>query len=137
MPALPTYGSGSGLWPTPTLQDAKGRDRHNQRDGSVRLSLLGEARIWPTPVANEGRNRHLLESAVMKWPTPTASDATGGRAYSKPPSREGGFLLKEITPGALNPVFVEWLMGFPLGWTDLRPLAMRRFRQWWRSHGGF
>jgi hypothetical protein len=24
----------------------------------------------------------------------------------------------------LQPAFVEWMMGWPIGWTDLRPLAM-------------
>lgn len=31
-------------WQTLTVQDANGRDRHNQRDGSVTPSLLGQAR---------------------------------------------------------------------------------------------
>jgi hypothetical protein len=26
--------------------------------------------------------------------------------------------------GKLNPTWVEWLMGWPLGWTDLKPLVM-------------
>ena len=26
--------------------------------------------------------------------------------------------------GKLNPMWVEWLMGWPLGWTDLKPLEM-------------
>jgi hypothetical protein len=26
--------------------------------------------------------------------------------------------------GKLNPVWVEWLMGFPEGWTELKPWAM-------------
>lgn len=32
------------VWQTPTVQDANGRDRHKQRDGSVRLSLLGQVK---------------------------------------------------------------------------------------------
>lgn len=69
-------------------------------------------------------------------PTPRASDATGGAAYRKPPNREGGFGLKEIVRGgALNPEWVEWLMGVPIGWTALQPLAMDRFRQWLEGHG--
>ena len=28
-----------------------------------------------------------------------------------------------------------WLMGWPLGWTDLQPLEMAKFQQWQRSHG--
>jgi len=37
--------------------------------------------------------------------------------------------------GKLNPMWVEWLMGWPLGWTDLRVSAMDKFRQWCDSHG--
>lgn len=40
-----------------------------------------------------------------------------------------------ITHG--NPEFVEWLMGWPQGWTDLKPLEMGRFREWQAQHGGF
>ena len=37
--------------------------------------------------------------------------------------------------GQLNPTWVEWLMGWPLGWTDLKPLAMDRFLPWLHAHG--
>ena len=37
--------------------------------------------------------------------------------------------------GQLNPNWVEWLMGFPIGWTDSNPLAMHRFQQWQLLHG--
>jgi hypothetical protein len=45
------------------------------------------------------------------WPTPRVSMAHG------PSQRE----IAETSPttGSLNPEFVEWLMGFPIGWTDL------------------
>jgi hypothetical protein len=35
----------------------------------------------------------------------------------------------------INPEWLEWLMGWVLGWADLKPLAMDRFRQWRHSHG--
>lgn len=37
--------------------------------------------------------------------------------------------------GALNPAWVEWLMGWPIGWTDLRPLETDKCREWWHWHG--
>jgi hypothetical protein len=37
--------------------------------------------------------------------------------------------------GKLNPTWVEWLMGWPLGWTDLKPLEMDKFQQWQQQHG--
>jgi len=36
----------------------------------------------------------------------------------------------EQNGGRLNPMWVEWLMGWPLGWTDLKPLEMDKFQQW-------
>lgn len=31
---------------------------------------------------------------------------------------------------------VEWLMGWPLGWTDLQPLETGKYRNAQRLHGG-
>jgi hypothetical protein len=43
--------------------------------------------------------------------------------------------LNDQLGGQLNPTWVEWLMGWPLGWTDLKPLATDKFQQWQHSHG--
>lgn len=37
--------------------------------------------------------------------------------------------------GRLSPSFVERMMNWPVGWTDLEPLAMDKYRQWYASHG--
>ena len=37
----------------------------------------------------------------------------------------------------LNPSWVEWLMGWPIGWTDLKPLETDKFRMWPQSPGKF
>ena len=34
-----------------------------------------------------------------------------------------------------DPDFAEWMMGWPIGWTDLVPLEMDKFRLWLHSHG--
>jgi hypothetical protein len=39
--------------------------------------------------------------------------------------------------GPLSPEWSEWIMGWPIGTTDLRPLATDRFQVWRRSHGAF
>jgi hypothetical protein len=39
--------------------------------------------------------------------------------------------------GTLNPEWVEWLMGWPIGWTDLKPLEMDRYRQWLQQHSKY
>ncbi len=35
------------------------------------------------------------------------------------------------------PSLPEWIMGWPIGWTDLKPLETDRFQQWLLSHGKF
>ena len=43
--------------------------------------------------------------------------------------------LNDQIGGQLNPPWVEWLMGWPIGWTDLKPLETDKFQQWLHSHG--
>jgi hypothetical protein len=37
--------------------------------------------------------------------------------------------------GPLNPHWTEWLMGWPEGWTDLKPLETDKFQKWLDAHG--
>ena len=45
--------------------------------------------------------------------------------------------LAKLNGGKPNPEWGEWLMGWVIGWTELQPLAMDRFRKWQQQHGGF
>ena len=75
-------------------------------------------RIWSIPL-----------SAAVFYLTPIASD--GLRSTFKPEtiikSKKGANLAAQIVQqenptsdkAALNPDWVEWLMGFPYGWTDI------------------
>lgn len=98
-----------------------------------------ESGLWPTPrsctamaaenIQNRAKDKFPnLESVVARtlWPTPTTRDHKGGR---KPDTLEASgrgetnSLNDAVTirdqHGALNPEWVEWLQGFPLGWTNL------------------
>jgi len=66
-------------------------------------------------------------------PTPTCQDAKNNAGVAQ--YDRNTWPLNVIAGGSLNPEWVEWLMGWPLGWTDLRPLETDKFRQWLRSHG--
>ena len=76
---------------------------------------------WPTPTVNGNYNRKGasktsgdgLATAVNRWPTPRAFMHKDG--YTD----RGKSNLGEVIGGPLNPTWVEWLMGYPLGWTDL------------------
>ena len=71
--------------------------------------------------------RQMLEHRISasgggcwpRLPTPTADD-TGHR---KGKYAQGGTALSCQAGGKLSPLWVEWLMGWPVGWTDLNPLA--------------
>ena len=76
-----------------------------------------------------GKWRMSLHQMAAKnlWPTPRSSEA--GREPSRVKDRGSRSTLSEKLGGKLNPVWIEWLMGFPAGWTELRPLEMQSFRK--------
>ena len=119
----PTAPTPSGNWPTPTVSDiyADNLKSSQQIDGSM-LS-------WPTPrsnsamaslitpeIAHDPKRFPNLETVVGRrmWPTPTAHPDNSNKngQFANP-------TLGDAVGGRLNPMWVEWLMGFPLGWTDL------------------
>jgi hypothetical protein len=75
---------------------------------------------------------HAVRIEQEKWPTPTAHNAKEG-AFPAEYARNTPTLAAQAG-GSLNPMWVEWLMGWPLGWTDLKPLAMDRFHSWRQQH---
>lgn len=151
------------LLPTPVASDAtcgsvigkndifyttsKGMPRKiNQKgtDGSIGLGRL--VQMWPTPTVCGNYNRKGLSAtsgdglatAVKRFPTPTARNAQDCDAERKrkSPSPTSVVNIEEgVHGGKLNPKWVEWLMGWPLGWTDLKPLETDKFRQWQQLHG--
>jgi hypothetical protein len=124
-----------------------------------RKALKKKMNQWPTPIASGGgggtninnpRGIHQgnpLASAVKlsmnKWPTPQASDNRDRGNMSNPSIQRRVAIGKQImlsqsvhpTSGALNPTWVEWLMGWPLGWTDLKPLEMGKCHCVRQQHG--
>jgi len=73
-----------------------------------------------------------LATYVRKYPTPTAHNAKETNAPSE--SMRNTPTLGSIAGGPMNPTFPEWLMGWPIGWTDLKQLETARFREWQRQH---
>ena len=100
--ARTTSVTGYSSWPTPTAR-------------------LGDPkRGMPTPEHAAKRyatGRRNLDDAVRLWPTPTVK----GNYNRRGSSARSGDGLATAAGGALNPTWVEWLMGFPVGWTDLEP----------------
>ena len=93
-------GTGCSYWGTPQAHERTQTPRTVDH-GIQLLHIL---------VAQGAKNRNLLLLVIVLV-------ALLGAVYSKPPSRQGSFLLKEITRGALNADWVSILMGFPADWT--------------------
>ena len=119
-PSAPrTDETGLGLWPTPTGQDNIQVRGESKTVGTKRGTTLGGAvRMWPTPAAHEARlgyqDRTTGKKGTQKSLTTEVIDDMGGR---------------QATTGQLNPTWVEWLMGFPIGHTDLKPSEMPSSRK--------
>jgi hypothetical protein len=137
-----TEGTESGLWRTPDANMERGnRSKKNltkriQRGMPLNLNdqLRGIAlNLLPTPTVNGNYNRKGasktsgdgLATFVEKFPTPKLSDYKGcGKLGSKSnvhdlKKRNLKGVVIDKTGGQLNPTWVEWLMGYPSGWTDL------------------
>ena len=136
MLALRINGTGSGLWPTPTVCGNYNRKGASATSGD---GLATAVRMWPTPTTRDrGTDAPArmggpsLAVAVRRWTTPTAHNAKEG-GFASEHERNTPTLAAQAG-GALNPTWVEWLMGWPLGWTDLKQLETARFRRWLREH---
>jgi hypothetical protein len=81
------------------------------------------------------------ESGLL--PTCLANDGKGGtkkRRHEGQPDRLSEwrhYVCQKYGMKYPHPTHSEIRMGFPEGWTDLKPLEMRKYRQWLHSHGKF
>lgn len=105
----------SSFWPTITVTDAS----------------RGQQKREYKATATHHAGTTLTDAAVRLWPTTTAHDAKDTGAPTEfernsPGLTATGLLHRTQTSGeplsprdrTLNPRFVEWLMGWPIGWTD-------------------
>jgi hypothetical protein len=104
-----------------------------------RKALKKRQENWPTPDANCGQRgtqpnwtprrksgqpaQYTINQAVRDkmFPTPTAHNAKECNSPSE--KNRNTPTLATHAGGKLNPTWVEWLMGWPLEWTGLKPLG--------------
>jgi len=111
-----TDGTEFGLLPTPLANEGHGgKGVWKLTDviaGKKYLHPWESQKLWPTPAASEARlgyqDRSRGKKGTQKSLTTEVIDNMGGRS---------------ATPGQLNPEFVEWLMGYPIGHTALKDSA--------------
>ena len=133
-------GTESGLsdnkWATPTTMD--------KLPPKSEKALYKEA-TQTRPGRSKPANLRDQVSNMQNWPTPTANMHKGSspaviRKDGKDRSWDSlHYAVEQVTDtgGKLNPTWVEWLMGWPLGWTDLKPLEMDKSPSVQQQHGEF
>lgn len=129
----------SRFWPTPNKWDANRGplSRELLEKGENQITLVtavkdstrtNPVKYWPTPVACDYKERGPnskqkgLPEKVRMCETIVASNSKGSMNRKRP---------------QLNPDWVEWLMGWPIGWTDLKPLEMDKYQQWYKQHSNY
>ncbi len=136
-------------WPTPQSMDhrtdVRKPEERSEKANKGGCSNLREKVMYPTPTNSmmtaedmeqskySGNNpdRPKYKDAKKMYPTPAASEVRQGfqdRTRGKKGTQESlttivvkdaGIKTPQTSTLRLNPMWVEWLMGFPKGWTEL------------------
>lgn len=109
-------------WHTPTVCG-----NHNRKGASATsgdgLATVVTQRTWPTATA----------TAHKGW-SPNHNRAMTDDRLDYSVERESFQPGQQTPPMRLNPEWVEWLMGWPIGHTGLKPLETGRYHEWLRQH---
>jgi hypothetical protein len=146
-PALRRNDSGSSSWPTLAARD--------YRSPNSQASQASQARRNEKSSRGQQLANFVAWELPKLWATLTAAAAYGGQ-LTRGNERSDELLisgqaiclslllgLTTSTDGesfsatllSLNPPFGELLMGWPIGWTALRPLETELSQWWSRAHG--
>ena len=103
------------MWPTPTQDSATDRKK-KYKQGGTPLTLA--VKMWPTPNASDNRDRGTLSDPAIQRRIKLGKQVGLTMAVKE---NKGG--------GTLNPTWVEWLMGYKAGYTDLKDWEMLSSRK--------
>lgn len=99
------------FWRTPQARDWKGPQGRAYK--GIAMDLPAQVRMWPTPAASQAHKK--IRPLAPSEANGTHGQMTVGMMGERHPETIGGYL---------NPVWVEWLMGYPAEWTACEPWAM-------------
>ena len=119
--------------------------KSNPRTSSLRTSSANRSSVRPRTFSDSVTFVTLSELLPPAWvprigefdtgylPTITTRNNQQSPSMLKWPAYQR---LAELAGGQKLPAaFWEWMMGWPIGWTDFEPLATDKFQQWWDAYG--
>jgi hypothetical protein len=127
-----------GLWLTPTATNISGRSQEAMEYRIKWRESTGRKTVPPGNLAEQVMMSGEIPCVDMKkptmWGTPKAQDSRHALR-----DRGKGNLGEQVSGlhngGKLNPLWTEWLMGWPIGWTDLKPLETDKCHFVQQQHG--
>ena len=133
-------GNESGYWLTPTATAISGRSQKAMEYRTQYRESRGHNTVQPGNLAEQIMYSGDTPCKDMKkptmWGTPKAQDSRHALR-----DRGKGNLGEQVSGlhygGKLNPFWTEWLMGWPIGWTDLKPLEMDKSLCAPQQHGSY
>ena len=84
--------------------------------------------------------RAAKKKKAQYWPTPTRRDYKGPNSPKGLTRKDGRSRMDQLpnaAGGQLNPTWVEWLMGFPIGFTNSKDSVMPKSRSRQQLHGNY
>ena len=119
-------------WPTPTSRDHRSLEASEATHDRNARPLSEFVGMWSTPRASDGEKGGPNQSYTTIMLPPLPAQATSFRP-APPTSTDGETSSPERR--SLNPLFVEWLMGWPPGWTSFAcsATALSHWKQRMRS----
>ena len=130
--ATPPLALAARMLPTPNSRDHKDSGPNVNWEPVAKKSKLADVvQMLPTPSSGGERN----------WPTPSSATENGGPHGLQGGSGHRQMLIakvgeedaKAMAGGSLSPDWVSWLMGLPVGWTSLEPLAQEDYDDWFHA----
>jgi hypothetical protein len=119
----------ANIWPTPRTitggAESAGRKRELGRTKSGGGDLQSAVQLWPTPAARDHKGANSADHVTTNGTGRMYMDQLPNFVAHPPgcpssPPAPATIAGQPSSPErrSLNPLFVEWLMGWPIGWTD-------------------
>jgi DNA (cytosine-5)-methyltransferase 1 len=121
----------NNMWLTPSATNISERSEEALEKREKMRNESGRKTVPPGSLAEQVKYGYPITDMRQEkmWPTPNASDNRDRGNLSDPAIQRRIALGKQVNlsmavkdepkKGTLNPEWVEWLMGYPPGWTDI------------------
>jgi hypothetical protein len=130
--------TGSGFLPTLTVSGNTNAAGANEKSGSGLGTVVSRASGYlPTVTTAAGTGGYAGDDAAARPSKGGHRRGHQGNELLRRIHKAEGYLpppLASDAGGPLNPPWLEWFMGFPIGWTEPAPLETQSCRRWLRTH---